>query len=201
MRAVGVEGRVARLEAGGRAGERDLVLAALVPDHQLSAFMRGRQGHDQRGHHRIEPLPVAVRQEEASLLVEQQLVQVGGEPALIEPQALLHLVDDRLDQGIPLRVGQLELRRVHLPDPAHVRVDQRLRPLAVGRLPALPYQGAGLALRQRQPDRTQALDLQTRHRQFPIAGREYVARPVDSGKGLEKVFVHGSAPSGIGTAS
>ena len=69
--AVGVEGRVAQLEPGGRTGKRDLVLPALVPDHQLSTFMPGRQGHDQRGHHRIQSLPVAVRQEEAPLLVEQ----------------------------------------------------------------------------------------------------------------------------------
>ena len=53
------------------------------------------------------------------------------------------------------------------------------RPLAVGRLPALPYQGTGLALRQRQPDRTQALDLQTRHRQFPIASRGNIDRDLD----------------------
>ena len=199
--AVGVEGRPAQLEPGGRTGECDLVLPAFVPDHELSAFVRGRQGHDQRGHHRVQPLPVTVRQEEAPILVEQQLVQVGGELALLESQALPHLIEDRLDQPVPLRVGQLELRRVHLPHTAHVRVHERARTLAVGRLPASADQGAGLGFRQRQSHRPKAGDLRSRHRRRPIAGREYVARPVDSGKGLEQVFVHGSASNGADTAS
>ena len=126
---------------------------------------------------------------------------MGGELALLEPQVLLHLLEDRLDQRFPLRVGQLEMRRIHLPDTARVRVHERLRTLAVGRLPASPDQGAGLALRQRQSHRAKAFDLQSRHRRRPIAGREYVARPVDSGKGLKQVFVHGSASNGTDAAS
>ena len=201
MRAVGVEGRPAQLEPGGGAGKRDLVLPAFVPDHQRSAFVRGRQGHDQRGHHRIQPLPVTVRQEEASLLVEQQLVEMGGELAVLEPKALLHLQEDRLDQRLPLRVGQIEMCGVHLPNAAHVRVHKGLRALAVGRLPASPDEGAGLGLRQRQSYRAEALDLQPRHRRRQIAGREDIARPVDFGEGLEQVVVHGSASNGGDAAS
>ena len=67
------------------------------------------------------------------------------------------------------------MRRIHLPDTAHVGVHERLRTLAVGRLPASPDQGAGLGFRQRQSHRTNAFDLQSRHRRHPIAGREYVA--------------------------
>ena len=126
---------------------------------------------------------------------------MGGELAVLEPKALLHLSEDRRDQRLPLRVGQLELRRVHLPDPAHVRVHKGLRALAVGRLPASPDDGAGLGLRQRQSHRAEALDLQPRHRQRQIAGREDIARPVDFGKGLEQVVVHGPALNGVDSAS
>ena len=90
---------------------------------------------------------------------------------------------------------------VHLPDPAHVGVHERVRPLAIGRLPASPDEGAGLGLRQRQSDRAEAFDLQPRHRRGPVAGREDIARPVDFGEDLEQVVIHRSASNGVDAAS
>ena len=150
--AVGVERGITQLVPRRRAGKGDLVPAAGVRDDQLAPFVYPGQDDGQRGHHPIELLAVAVRQEEAAFFVQEQLVKLGRELVAFKPQRLPHVLDDGGDKIVPFGVGQPELVRVERPRPPHRGIDHGFRPLAKRRLAAELDQLAGLGLRQRQPD-------------------------------------------------
>ena len=75
------------------AAEIDRPLLPLVPDDELAPLVRRGQHDDQRRDHPVELLAVAVGQEEAPRLVEQQVVEVALQLLLLQPQLLLDLGD------------------------------------------------------------------------------------------------------------
>ena len=188
--AVGVERGITQLVPRRRTREDDLVLPAVVRHDQLAPFVFRRQGDHQRGDHPIELLAVAMRQEEAALFVHEQLVEVGRQLAVFEPQGPLHVLEDGSDEIVPLRVGQLKLAGVEFPNAPHVGIDHRFRPLAIRCLAAELDQFAGLRRPQRQPHGAQPADFQSWHRQRPIAPGTDFARPIHLTQRVEELVVN-----------
>ena len=159
--AVGVEGGVVDVErVAGRPAEVDRPLLPLVADDQLAPLERRGQHDDERRDHPVELLAVAMGQEEAPLLVEQQVVEVALELLALQPELFLDLADDLLDDPVPVGVLEAEAVRLHPPDAADLRVDEGLLALAVGGLMTVLDQLFRRPRGERQPDRPQALDLQ-----------------------------------------
>ena len=121
----------------------------------------GRREHDdQRRDHPVELLAVAMRQEEAARLVEQQVVEVALQLLLLQPELLLDLGDRLREEPLPIGVRQREAVRLHPPDAPDARIDEGLLALAVGGLVAMLHQLLRLLGREGQADRPQPLDLQ-----------------------------------------
>ena len=92
--AIGVEGGEVDVErAARRPPEIDRPLLPLVPDHELAPLVGRREHDDQRRDHPVELLAVAMGQEEAPRLVEQQVVEVALQLLLLQPQLVLDLGD------------------------------------------------------------------------------------------------------------
>jgi len=149
-----------------------------------------RQDDGQCGHHPIELLAVAVRQEEAAFFVHEQLVKLGRELVAFKPQRLPHVLYDGGDKIVPFGVGQPELVRVERPRPPHRGIDHGFPPLAKRRLAAELDQLAGLGLSQRQPDPAQPPHFQSRQRQGAIAPCAKSPRPIDAGDRFEQFVVN-----------
>ena len=94
--------------------------------------MQRRQGDDQRGEHPRRLFGVAVADEEAALVVDQQLVQLGHHAGCRRPSRWPR------DSATPASIsGQCLPRDAHaiggdLPGAAHGGVDQRLAAAAIG---------------------------------------------------------------------
>ena len=144
----------------GWPAEVDRPLLPLVADDQLAPLKRRGQHHDERRDHPVELLAVAMGQEEAPFLVEQQVVQVALELLALQPELFLDLADDLLDDPVPVGVLEAEAVRLHPPDAADLRVDEGLLALAVGGLMTVLDQLFRCPRGERQPDRPQALDFQ-----------------------------------------
>ena len=64
-------------------------------------------------------------QEEPSFFVNQKLVKMSRQFAVLKSQFMLHVGNDFLDQFLPFRVCQLELIGVKFPGSPHISIDQR----------------------------------------------------------------------------
>src|SRR5262249_47768449 len=98
--------------------------------------------------------------EEAPLLVEQQVVEVALQLLAFQPQLLLDLADDLLDDPVPVGVLEPEAVRLDPPDAADLGVDEGLLALAVGGLMTVLDQVPGRPGGERQSDRPQAVYFQ-----------------------------------------
>ena len=102
----------------------------------------------------IELFAVTMRQKRASLLVEQQAMEMTLQLLLLQSQLFLNLAGKRfLGESLPLGVIQRELARPQPPDAANARVDERLLPLAVGSWLLVRFQIFRLGAGQRQTNR------------------------------------------------
>src|SRR5262249_54529296 len=161
------------------AAEVEDPLLAVVADDQLPSLEGPRQYQDQRRDHAAELLAVAVGQEEAPRLVEQEVVEVALQLLLFQPQLLLDGLHDPLEERLPGGVGQAEAVRLQAPDAAHLRIDDGLLALAVGGLLAVLLQLLRLDRGERHPDGAEALDLEPgQHGGGAAAGAER-AGPID----------------------
>ena len=100
MHAVGVEGGEGHLRRLV-AAQVEPDLAALVAHDQLAAREGRRQRHHERREHAGRLLGVAVADEEAALVVDQQLVELGRD-RLVDAQSLGGAGDDRLERPCPV---------------------------------------------------------------------------------------------------
>ena len=66
-----------------------------MADDQFAPLMLRREVHDQRRHHAVELLAVAMRQEESPLLVQQELVEVRSDLGIAQAEFLRRGGPDR----------------------------------------------------------------------------------------------------------
>ena len=133
----------------------------------------------QRRDHAVRLLRIAVRGEEAAGFVDEQLVQPRIEPLGRATEAGRRLVENPFERVPPRTSGYVNPRRGDLPAVAYRRVDQRVRPLAVGRAFRRGDQGANLRLGNRKGEHADAVHLQPWHGREQAAVRVEVAWTVD----------------------
>ena len=158
VHAIGIEGSERGL---GRvfAAQIEPHLALAVAHHELAPGVNRWQRDDQRGKHAGGLLGVAVADEEAALVVDQQLVQLGvhaGAGAQPGGSAL----GQRREHLGPVFARDPHLRGADLPGAPHVGVDQRVAATAIGCALGSGDELGGLRRQQRQGDRPDAFDLE-----------------------------------------
>ena len=159
VRAVGVERRERKLRrlldlhVGGH-------LDAAVAHDQRAALARDRQRDRQGGDHAVRLLGVAVGGEEAAALVDEQLVEPGIEPVGRAAEPLRRRVEDLRERLRPRAAREVNPLRADLPAVADRGVDERVRPLAVGRALRCRDQVADLRLGHREGQHAGAVHLQ-----------------------------------------
>ncbi len=158
MFTIGIECGELRLKTALRT-EVDRLIPALVADDKLPAFMSRRQRNDQRGDHAVQLFPVAMCQKETPRLIKQQLIEMGFELLMLQPQFVLRSADGLLHHVGPFRVRQRDLIRVDFPNSADIGVDQRLGSLAIRRLPGQFFERRCLSFLERQGDHSHARHL------------------------------------------
>jgi len=145
---------------------------------ELTTRVQRRQRNDQRGEHPCRLLGVAMGHEEAALVVDQQLVQLGDHTgAGTQPSG--RALDDAVQHRGPVLARDADTISTNLPSAAHHRVDQRFATAAVGRTLGHRDKLRGLRRQQRQRDRADAIDLDQRHMQRAMACGVEVARRAD----------------------
>ena len=130
MFAVGEEGGALESAQAVALAEIDGDFLAAVAHKEPSAFMRGRQGDDERSEHGGEFFGVAVRQEVAALLIDQELVEFGGDLA-IDAEVCGGFVDGALEIALPFRGAQGELGGIDLAAFPDTIIPHRAQALAV----------------------------------------------------------------------
>jgi hypothetical protein len=195
--AVRVEGGEVDLkQAALGAAEIDRPLLTVMPNHEFAPFMSRGEHDDQRRNHSIELLAVAMRQEEAPRLIDQQVIEVALQLLLLQSQLLLDLDDRLLDEPFPIGIRQRETVRPHPPDAPDARVDDGLLALAVGSLFAVLHQFFRLLGGERQTDRPQLRNLQPGEHGGDTAADAERTRSIDfrqlEAKLISKVLPHGS---------
>src|SRR5215475_8095227 len=103
-----------------------------------------------------------MRQEEATRLIEQQVMEMRFQLAVLQAQLLPDLANGLFEELLPIGIGQREVLRGHVPDAPDLRVNERLLALAVGRLLAMFFQRFRLLNREGQGNRSKAVDFQPR---------------------------------------
>ena len=165
--AVGIKGSVSGL---GRVGSAQLQthLTPFVAHDELAPTVLGGQRDEQRGEHAGGLFGVAVADEKAAFVVDQQLVQLrhhrsrhaqtGGDPRY-----------DGVQTARPVLALQMHAVGANLPGAPNCRVDQRLPTPAVGRAFGRLDELIDLHGQQRQRHRPDAfhLDLRPMHRHGP----------------------------------
>src|SRR5206468_2197545 len=81
--------------------------------------------------------PVAVPQEEAARLIEQQVVEMAFQLLFFQAQLLLNGANRLLEERLPIGIGQGEVLRRQPPNAPDARIDDGLFALAVGGLLAM----------------------------------------------------------------
>jgi hypothetical protein len=133
---------------------------AEVVDDELPTSVCRRQHHDQGRDHRIVFLGVLVREEELTLLVDQQGMQVGGQPAMLrQPELLAHGIELGAEPQAARPLGTNHLPG-DLPRVADRGIGERLLPPLVGRRTPEATQPASLVRGHRQGDAADDLHLQ-----------------------------------------
>ena len=136
---------------------------------EFTAGVPGRQRDEQRGEHAGCFFGVAVADEEAALVVHQQLVELGHHLRR-NAQAAGHLRHDGLQIARPVLALDVNPLRADLPSAPNLGVDQRLCAAAKRRALGHGNELFGLHGQQRQRHRPDAVDLQPRPMQRHRAG-------------------------------
>ena len=175
MHAVGVE--------GGEGGLRRVVaaqvepdLAALVAHDQLATCERGRQRDHEGREHARRLLGITMADEEAALIIEQQLVELGCDRG-IDAEPLCDAGQDCLQRPDPVPAADAHPIRADLPATPNRRVDHGLLATTVGGGFGNANELPGLDRQQGQRHGAGPLDLQQRGQQLGCAGGEEVAGP------------------------
>ena len=149
-----------------------------MANRQFATGVQRRQRDDQRGEHSCRLLGVAMVHEEAALVVDQQLVQLGDHTgAGTQPGG--RALDDAIHHRGPVLARDANTISADLPSPAHGRVDQGFGAAAVGRTLGHRDELRGLRRQQRQRDRAGAIDLDQRQMKRAMACGVEVARCPD----------------------
>ena len=154
-----------------------LFLVLMAHDQRAALADRG-QGDDQRGEHARLLFRVAVRDEEAALIVDQQLIQAGVD-RIADAKALGDAGDDGFQCLRPLLAGKLKFRRADLPGTADAGVDDCFAAAAIRRLLGDRDQLLGLGGNEWQGDWADALNRQTWGEHLLCAADAERCRPVD----------------------
>ena len=117
--------------------------------------------------------------EEAALVVDQQLVQLGGHTGAGTQPGRCAL-DNAVHHRGPVLARDADTISADLPSSAHRRVDQRIAAAAVRRTLGRRNQLRGMRRQQRQRDRADAIDLDQWHVQRALARGVEVAGCADS---------------------
>lgn len=174
MHAVGIEGGPGDL-GNISAAQVESSFALAMTDHQFTARVQRRQRHDQRAEHPRRLLGVAMLEEKAALVVDQQLVQLGLHPgACAETRG--RAFDDAVEHRRPVPAPDANAVGADLPGAAHGGVNQRVCPAAIGRAFSRRDELSGLRRQQRQGDLADAFNLDQRNMQGALASRKEVAR-------------------------
>ncbi len=185
--AIRIESREVGAEAAvPGAGEIDRLFFPLVPDDEFASLVRGRKPDHKGCDHAVEFFAIAVWQEEASLFVKEQIVEMRLQFLFLEAQLFLHASDGSLQKPRPFRISQPESVRHDLPNASDVGVDDGLLPLAVGRLLAVLFDLFRLPNGKGQTNRSDLVNFQAGQRRGDAALRTERAGTVDFAERLEK---------------
>jgi hypothetical protein len=102
-------------------------LAALVPHDELAAGRDRRQREHERGEHSSHLLRIAMAHEEAALIVDKELVEIGRD-LITDTEALGDACNDRLQRVRPVLALDQDSIGADLPRAADLRVDDCLLP-------------------------------------------------------------------------
>ncbi len=158
----------------------------LVTDHQFAAGEQRRQQDHQRAEHPVQLLGIAVAEEEAARLVEQQLMERGRNRGL-HAEAVGDPGEDALQSDCPALAAQAHLLRPDLPTAPYRRVENRCFTAAVRRRFRHRRELRCLRRQQRQCHLADALDLERGRAQLGGAGDEKVPRAAYPGQDGGKV--------------
>src|SRR5262249_17782001 len=133
--------------------------------------------------------------EKAALVVDEELVE-GSSDRAGDAEPFDGPLDDASERLRPMLAADCDAAALDLPCAPNIRVDDGLGPAPMGSTRCRLDQLLRLGSKQRQSDRANALDLYSRCKQLGAAHRIEIARPVDAGEDLGKLFsdAHG-APS------
>ena len=143
--------------------------AVLVTDHQFAAGEQRRQHDHQRAEHAWQFLGIAVAEEEAARLVEQQLVQRRGDRGL-HAEAVGYPGENTLQSRCPAFAAQAHLFWADLPTAPYCRVEDRFFAAAIRCRLGHRRELRRLHRQQRQCHRADALDLERGRAQLGGAG-------------------------------
>ena len=190
MLAVGVErGEVDVERVAVGAAEIDRPLLPVVPDHELAPLVRRGEHDDQRRDHPVELLAVAVGQEEAPRLVEQQVVEVASQLLLLQARARPGPCR-RSPRGTRSQSGFVSENRSGSSRQTRRTLGSTrvFVALAVGGLIAVLVQLLRLPGGEGQADRAQPLDLQPGQHGRGTAADAERAGPIDLTQGIAELF-------------
>jgi hypothetical protein len=197
VHAVGIEGGPGDF-GNISAAQIESSFAFAMTDHQFTASVQRRQRDDQRAEHPERLLGVAMLEEKAALVVDQQLVQLGLHAGACA-ETRCRACDDAVQHGRPVPTLDARVVNADLPRSAHFGVDQRVCPAAIGRALSHRDELSGLRRQQREGDGADAFDLDQRNMQGALASRKEVARRLHGSQdGRERVVdrVHDRLPHG-----
>ncbi len=152
-------------------------LAIIVTHDQLAAIGLRRQRHHKCRKHARRLLGVAMADEKAALVVDQQLVEFGRHlPMNAQPfGSTRHNAIERLG---PMLATDGDAARLDLPGAADIRIDDGVR-AAPERSPCRGLdQLLGLLRQQRQRNQSDAIDIDTWRQEFGQAGDDVIAGAV-----------------------
>ena len=195
MRAVGVEGGEGQL-GGLHGGQFECGRSARMANDQLAPGAGCRQRQRQGRHHAGSLLGVPVFGEEASRLVDEQLVELDPESFGRQAQTFGDQTLDRREQIRPRPTRDKDILGVDLPTVANRCVQNGFGPLAVGRALRSRNQPLDLRLGHREGQLACTFDDDARHRREEGSADAVVARTLH---GLEKFVETPLLRSGLGS--
>jgi hypothetical protein len=155
-----------------------LYLAPLVPHHELSARCKGGQRQHERREHARLLLSIAVTDEEAAPVVDEQFVEVGRN-RVTDAKPLGGQRNDPVERCLPVLAAKPHPIRPDLPCAPYVRIQDRCRAASIGGTVRDCDQLLGLNWKERQRDLTDAFNRQSRGQKLHTAGGIEVARPLN----------------------
>ena len=182
--AVGIEGREADLRRllGARVEHH---LPAEMPYDQFAATVGRGQHEDQRCEHARDLFRVPVADEEAALIVDEELVELGRD-RLGHTEAGGRAGDEFGQSLVPVTPADPYLSGIDLPGFPNLAIDHRLLAPSIGGCLSDCDQPLGLDGQQRKSDPAHAVDLDRRHEDLSKAADTKIARPLDRTKAIRQ---------------